>query len=114
MKTKQEATARPWVTHDATACNSVEIHPDTEEGENGEHIIAECPLEGSNESREIAEANAALIVRAVNAHEALKEALTLALPYVETALEDQGYKPGAVDRMVRQIRDALALAEGKP
>lgn len=62
-------------------------------------------LQGSSQ------ANAALIVRAVNAHDALAEALTLALPYVESALEDQGYKPGVVDRMTKTIRAALKLAE---
>lgn len=59
------------------------------------------------------EANAGFIVKAVNAHEDLVNALTLALPFVETALEDKGYKPGVVDRMTKTIRDALALAEGK-
>lgn len=41
----------------------------------------------------------------------LLDALVMALPYVETALQDQGYKPGAVDRMVKQIREAIALTE---
>lgn len=51
------------------------------------------------------------ILRAVNSHDALVDALTLALPYVESALEDQGYKPGVVDRMVKSICAALKLAE---
>lgn len=59
------------------------------------------------------EANAELIITAVNSHDALVDALTLALPYVESALEDKGYKPGVVDRMTKTIRAALALAEGK-
>lgn len=42
----------------------------------------------------------------------LLEALYMALPYVETALEDQGYKPGAVDRMVKQIHGAISKATG--
>lgn len=52
-----------------------------------------------------------VIVKAVNSHDALVNALTLALPYVESALEDQGYKPGVVDRMTKTIRAALKLAE---
>jgi len=58
-------------------------------------------------------ANASFIVRAVNSHEALVDALIMALPYVETALEDRGYKPGVVDQMVKKIREAIALAEGE-
>ena len=50
---------------------------------------------------------AADVVCAVNAHDGLVDALTLALPYVESALEDKGYKAGVVDRMVRKIRNAL-------
>lgn len=42
----------------------------------------------------------------------LLDALVTALPYVEMALEDSAYKPGAVDRVLVQIRDAIAKAEG--
>lgn len=76
--------------------------------------------------------NAAFIVEAVNQHdslirqrdmwvhsysklkkdnEALLDALTMALPYVETALEDKGYKAGVIDKMVKNIRDAIVQAE---
>lgn len=41
----------------------------------------------------------------------LLDALTLALPYVETALEDRGYKPRVVDRMVRKIRALILRAD---
>ncbi len=61
-----------------------------------------------NEAKEIeADANARLIAAAP----ALYDALMSALPYVETALEDKGYKPGVVDRMVSNIREALALVD---
>lgn len=53
------------------------------------------------------------IVLSFNAHDAVVDALTLALPYVETALEDQGYKPGFVARMTKTMRAALDLAEGR-
>ena len=52
-------------------------------------------------------AKAALIEAAPD----LLEALVMALPYVETALEDMGYKPGVVDKKVQQIRDALSKAD---
>jgi hypothetical protein len=51
--------------------------------------------------------------RLIAASPDLLEALIMALPYVETALEDQGYKPGAVDRMCSNIRAAIAKATGE-
>ena len=42
----------------------------------------------------------------------LLDTLIMALPYVETALEDQGYKPGIVNQKVKQIRATIAEAEG--
>jgi hypothetical protein len=50
------------------------------------------------------------VLRACNSHYESLDALAMALPYVETALEDQGYKPGAVDRMCKQIRQAIENA----
>lgn len=40
-------------------------------------------------------------------------ALIAALPYVETAEDDPAYKPGAVARVVKQIRNAIAKAGDK-
>lgn len=40
----------------------------------------------------------------------LEDALIAALPYVETAESDSGYKPGAVAKVARQIRAAIAKA----
>lgn len=54
---------------------------------------------------------AATIVRAVNAHAQLLDALTLALPYVECAADDPTYKPGAVARMAATMRAAIEAAE---
>lgn len=54
---------------------------------------------------------AAEIVRAVNTHAQLLDALTLALPYVEDAERDPAYDAGAVARMVRTMRTAIAAAE---
>lgn len=40
------------------------------------------------------------------------EALIAALPYVETAESDEGYKPGAVAKVSAQMRAAIAKATG--
>lgn len=40
-------------------------------------------------------------------------ALITALPYVETAEGDAAYKPGAVARVTRLMRAAIAKAEGR-
>lgn len=45
--------------------------------------------------------------------EEMLAALLLALPYVETAEADEGYKPGAVAKVSAAIRAAIAKAEGK-
>ena len=55
-----------------------------------------------------AEANARLIASAP----ALLEALTRALPYVETAEADEAYKPGEVAKVTAMIRTAIRQAEG--
>jgi hypothetical protein len=43
----------------------------------------------------------------------LLEALITALPYVEHAEFDEGYKPGAVKKVVDKIKAAIAKAEAK-
>lgn len=55
--------------------------------------------------------NARKIIKAVNCHDELLDALAMALPYVEMAEHDDAYKPGAVANMVRQMREAIASAE---
>ncbi len=42
----------------------------------------------------------------------LLDALVIALPYVEQAEMDPSYKRGAVARVVKKMRDAIAKAEG--
>ena len=54
------------------------------------------------------EANARLIASAP----AMLEALTRALPYVETAEADEAYKPGEVAKVTAMIRAAIRQAEG--
>lgn len=40
------------------------------------------------------------------------DALIAALPYLETAESDEAYKPGAVAKVVKQVREAISKAEG--
>lgn len=51
-------------------------------------------------------------VRADIADEML-EALIMALPYVETAELDEGYKPGVVAKVAKAMRAAIDSAEGR-
>ncbi len=55
------------------------------------------------------DANAQLIAAAPE----LLDALVLALPYIEVVeSEDEGYKPGAVAKLTKQIRAAITKAGG--
>lgn len=42
----------------------------------------------------------------------LFDAIVAALPYVEMAEHDRAYKKGTVEKMVKQIREAIAKATG--
>lgn len=53
-----------------------------------------------------------VIARMISAHEML-EALVMALPYVETAELDEGYKPGVVAKVAKAMRAAIDSAEGR-
>lgn len=66
-------------------------------------FAALCPEHGS------VEANARLIAKAPE----MLEILIMALPYVECAESDPGYKAGAVAKVTRQIRALLAEIDGK-
>ena len=72
----------------------------------GEHIVLSAPGIHPDSHK----ATLDLAVRAVNAHDALLDALTLALPYVEMAELDDAYQPGAVAKMVKQMRAAITKA----
>lgn len=41
------------------------------------------------------------------------DTLVAALPYVESAEQDQAYKPGAVAKIVKQMRDVIGKAEAR-
>ena len=78
-------------------------------GPKGEEVCAIHSGQGDNErvDRNVAYANAELIVRAVNAHEAMREALEEA--YHELRVRC-GYKDG--DHCYDAIKAAIALANG--
>ena len=97
-------TKGPWsiTAHTAASPDEITAACDwTVFGLNGEQIC----YEGS--PTECAAANARLIAAAPD----LLHALSLALPYVEDALEDPCYKEGTVAKAIRIIKDALAKAE---
>lgn len=53
-------------------------------------------------------ANARLVAAAPD----LLDVLILALPYVETATDDECYKAGAIPEMIKKIRAVIAKASG--
>ena len=112
---QDKATARPWtVAEYADGALRVEARDD-----NGEFCVPATIAGDANDSEygPIARANAALIVRAVNAHEALVEACEADVRLMGNLLEDleriagPAVIRGIMDRM-RHTRAALALARG--
>lgn len=108
MNTKKDtATARPWKIDDNGDANCYYIAT-----VDGHHICrVECldeSIEDESEADEIANANAALIVRAVNSHEALLEACKKALKRYKNLLRGSEYyeEEQALERAIKQ-------AEGK-
>ena len=105
------ATPRPWAEHGKGGCECGQIF-----GPDGNAVIAvvqgpmHLGLDGPDcvPNREAQKANAVLIVRAVNAHDALVEALTWFAELTEEGFNAEGRS--ALER----ARAALALAEGKP
>ena len=76
------------------------------------HIGAETSmtiLASMNEHHPAAGANARLIAAAPE----MLEALVTALPYIEAAEEEEAYKPGAVAKVTKQVRAAIARATGE-
>lgn len=57
-----------------------------------------------------AQKHSAHVLRCVQGHDAMEAALLAALPFVEEAESDKGYKPGVVARVVKQIKAALSSA----
>lgn len=71
----------------------------------GGFMVCNLPCHTPDDERR---ANACLIAAAPE----LLEALTMALPYVECSSGDECYKPGAIDKICKQIRAVIAKAEG--
>lgn len=106
MNNTDKATARPWKVIQ-TKCGQ-------HDGEGDLVEIIGCDNEIVADNQEfypeaITEANAELIVKAVNSHDALVEALELASGYVGKAVKER-YPGAGIDYM--KINEALNLAKG--
>lgn len=88
MTTKTQTTQTPWAVH-PNGVNIFTATPTT----NGRIAIADCEI-GRIDERE---ANAALIVKAVNCHEILVEALEFALSHLEDV--DVAFAPHAIKKL---------------
>jgi hypothetical protein len=125
---KTQATPRPWKTgvllltpstkkwsaNDQARVNSVEkcrIYSNFSETDfcKGRTIVASC--QHDYETREVEQANAELIVRAVNCHDELIEELELALSTVRTHAM-QTYSRVSGEQAIR-IEDLLKRAKGE-
>lgn len=106
--TAPEATPRPWlIDPDPDFESMLILGPD-------EIIAADCcvvSMDAEKRSEDICKANAALIVRAVNAHDALVAALLDAQAYIASR---GGQTGGERLRVQQRIRAALAAARGTP
>lgn len=106
--------ALPWKAHYLPK-HYIRITTDWGCGENlGEQRICDIPLPVANYSEQ--EANAALIVRAVNNHEALVKALELAEMHLAEAFRNTSYDPDPYETdesktVLGRIRSALARAK---
>ncbi len=90
-------TPTPWI---------VALWPDAK----GNIVIRKSPELARPIATVYAQEDADLIVRAVNAHEVLVEALVRALPFIEMLIDDPAYKSGAVKLRIKEMRYALKLA----
>lgn len=73
-------------------------------------VVASVPAEGFK-SFEERQAQAKKIATALNSHGVMLDGIYTALPYIETLKDDAGYKPGAVAKVERQLKDAIIMGE---
>ena len=106
MKTGK-ATPRPWTNGEL---DGITIYLWDEDQD---RFIAEVKAE--DVSTEVAEANARLIVRAVNSFDAMREALKLTVCRHSVALDGKTYDPysNLGGDLFDQINEALTVAEGR-
>ena len=98
-----EATARPWkISEDGNDIEAIY-------GPNPEDVFGICTMYAD----ESADANAELIVRAVNNHYQLVEALKLAAKYVNKMVADDVKTAIPPANALRVIELAIRQAEGK-
>lgn len=95
-------TAGPWEARKSHYSD----HLSTVFGADGSYVAVTDNSKAPVGDPEKYEANTRLIAAAPD----LLEQLTLALPYVESALEDRGYKPGSIKIRTEAIRAAIARA----
>ena len=97
-------TSYPWTVDGTTAAKNLDVI-----GEGGRVAMLDC----DDIDADTLEANARLIAAAPD----LLEALFLALPYVESVLDDPEqlacFKAGTVQRDVKAIRSAILKATGE-
>lgn len=108
-KPEQGATPRPWKVGDRGGAGGVPILAGARFG----YVLARISGYSTSDSKD--EANAALIVKAVNAHDALVEALTLAKKEIR-GLHDRLFPDGWIiyqthSPEMKQINEAIAAAE---
>lgn len=97
-------TPGPWEVHGEVIMADPRRHlPDTMLG------IATIQDHSGDRPASVIDANAHLIAAAPD----MLEALIMALPYVETAEFDEGYKPGVVAKVAKAMRAAIDSAEGR-
>lgn len=111
--TQDLATPRPWfAVNDGTKDEPMwSVKAARIAGKPPRHEVAVCATGDSPQPMETA--NAALIVRCVNSHDALVEALSNLLenPLFQVGI---GGNPHAVEKMLDQARAALTAAKATP
>jgi len=95
-------TPTPWKFEDEY------VRADALNGDEGGNIVADVYTRPSHSHSPEMEANAAFIVRAVNAHDALVEALEIMVG----SYEDRQCWPGKKDVLLDKMNAVLALAKG--
>lgn len=107
-----EATARPWRYHgwdNTPGDRGAYILGGGPDGSMDEHMVGAALPQPSLRNRAECEANAKLIVTAVNSYDALREAAEAAFKYIQVdpVLDDEGIA------IVAQLRAALHPQPGK-
>jgi hypothetical protein len=109
MTRTPEATARPWIATKAGPTMAGYSQGDAIASLQHNTLVAGC-FSDVQGGPDVADANARLIVRAVNAHDALVEALKRVLQDIDFMVEDGTLRDIRNDIIYAAARAALALA----